>query len=301
MNTRTGRHAARACTAAVAVLGAALLAGGRRIDPITCSVTSVSVAKVIPVSSDTEPSTILNIEVEPVGPRSALFLAEPAKVTSVTDAAGKELLKQQREGILMMTPGKSRRERLVEKIRRAVRPTPYPQPTQQTGFRLEAFPSTIKSLKGSVQVLTGEEVVVPLEMTEGQDPVEVSPGVTFVVTKIADRSPAAVKELQPNATQRVEFEIHIRKDQAGDGSEAGDEPVVVGISQRKNGKEIASHMYDQLHEKAQGEEYVIKSPPPLTLTDGTGATINWELHLIRNIHRTTVGFECSDLVVLPAR
>ncbi len=77
------------------------------------------------------------------------------------------------------------------------------------------------------------------------------------------------------------------------------EPAVVGIVRRKGGKEVPGRMYNQLTEKEQPDRYVISSPPPLTLTEGDGTPCNWELRLIRNIKRTSVEFECRDVVMRP--
>jgi hypothetical protein len=295
MNT-AARAAARAFSAAAAFLTAALLAGAHRPDPITCSVSSVSVVKVIPVeSAESEPATILNVEVEPRGPRSALLSSEPPTVTSVTDAAGKEILAPGRSGLPMATRAgrpQSPREQLIATIRRAVRPDLPPSYTPPPpSFHLDAFPSTIKDLKGNVVVLTGEEDVVPLEIAEGKGAVEVSPGVTFEITKVTESK----------QVRFADFQIRIRKPQSSDDSGLGEEPVVVGLTRRKGGKELPDHMHDQMREKEETDDYLIASPPPLMLTDGDGTPTTWQLRLIRNIRRTKVEFECQNVVVRPPR
>ncbi len=69
MKTRTTTPVAvRGLTAAMVLLAAALFGGARPADPITCSVSSVTVVKYIPVESmNSEPSTSLYLEIEPRG------------------------------------------------------------------------------------------------------------------------------------------------------------------------------------------------------------------------------------------
>jgi hypothetical protein len=296
MKTGTGpqtgtRPVARALGAAVAVLATALLAGAHRTDPITCSVSSVTVVKYIPVESMVSvPSTILHLEVEPHGPRGALFTYLPPVLTSVTDAGGKEILKPHKP-VKQVTSHTGRpltpREELIATIRRTLRPEPFQHVPPHPGYKLAAFPSTIKELKGRIEVLTGDEVLVPLEIAEGKEPHEVAPGITLVITKITENKQVRL----------ADFQVRIDKDNAGDG--AGLEQVLVGIVKRKGGKEQPGHMYDQLTEKEQDGKYVLSGPPPLMLTEADGTPCNWELRLIRNIKRTTVEFECSDIVVRP--
>ncbi len=296
MKTRTGPHTgtslvARFLGAALAVLSGALLAGAYRADPITCSVSSVTVVKYIPVElMESEPSTILHLEVEPHGPRGALFTHMPPVLTSVTDASGKEILKPQKPAKQTTTrTGRplTAREELIATIRHTLRPEPFQQVPPHQGFQLAAFPSTIKKLKGNIDVLTGDEAFVPLEVVEGKEPHEVAPSITFVITKIT----------QNKQVRLADFQISIDKDKAVDG--AGLEQVLVGIVKRKSGKEVPGHMFDQLTEKELEDKYVLSGPAPLMLNESDGTPCNWELCLVRNIKRTKVEFECSDVIVRP--
>jgi hypothetical protein len=279
------RAVVRLCAAGAAIFAAALLAGAHRPEPMTCSVTSVTVAKYIGVEAQIAgPSTSLQIEVEPHGPHGSVFTHGRPVVTSVTDEAGKEILRAFAPNRPMPRRPATAREEVAASVRSSVQPQQFQPPMPAWPFYLDSFPSVIQQLKGHVDVMTGEEAVVPLEIGEGKGAVEVSPGVTFTVTKVTEF----------RESRSAAFEIRIRKNRDGDGSAL--EPVVAALVQRKNGKEMPAPMHLQLRERETAEEYIITGP---SLGLGEAGDTSWALRLIRDIRRTTVEFECQDVVVRP--